>query len=153
MNYWLFKSEPSEYSIDDLAAAHDGRDVWDGIRNYQARNILRDDVAEGDQVFFYHSSCKRVGIAGIMTVVRAGYPDPAQFSLDSKYYDPKASDASPRWFCVDVRFKTKFDELVALSDIKQNPALRDMALLNQSRLSIQPVKADEWQAILGMRSG
>lgn len=152
MNYWLFKSEPSEYSIEDLAAEPDATGVWDGIRNYQARNTLRDEVKPGDCVFFYHSSCQKVGIAGTMVVVKAGYPDPAQFDADSHYYDAKAEATKPRWYCVDVRHQETFDVVVPLSEIKQNPSLVNMALVKQSRLSIQPVTASEWKEILAMRN-
>jgi predicted RNA-binding protein with PUA-like domain len=148
MAYWLFKSEPDEYSIDDLAAEASGFGVWDGIRNYQARNLLRDKVAVGDKVFFYHSSCKLVGVAGIMEVVKAAYPDPAQFDSNNKYFDAKASEDKPRWFCVDVRFEQKFAEIVALKMIKATDSLKDMVLVNQGRLSIQPVSKKEWQTIL-----
>lgn len=153
--YWLFKSEPDEYGIDDLAAESNGIGVWDGIRNYQARNLLRDEVKEGDQVFFYHSSCKQVGIAGTMQVVRAGYPDPAQFDQSSKYFDSKASEQKPRWYCVDVRFERKFSRVIALSELKELAAesgspLSDMVLLNQSRLSIQPVSKPQWNYIMAL---
>ncbi len=150
MNYWLFKSEPHEYSIDDLRTESQGFGVWDGIRNYQARNILRDRVECGDLVLFYHSSCKHVGVAGTMRVVKEAYADPAQFDETSRYFDPKANHESPKWFCVDVVFETKFEHLVALKDIKANPALSEMVLLKQGRLSIQPVSYDQWSEILTM---
>jgi len=148
MNYWLFKSEPDEYSIDDLAAepARTGR--WDGIRNYQARNFLRDAVAVGDGVLFYHSACKVPAIAGTAEVVRPAYPDPAQFDPHSKYFDPKASGDKPRWYCVDVKWQGKFPRPLALAEIKRNPDLAEMVLVKQGRLSIQPVTAREWRAIL-----
>ena len=147
MNYWLFKSEPDEYSLDDLKGepGHTGR--WDGIRNYQARNFLRDKVEESDGVLFYHSACKVPAIVGTASVVRAAYPDPAQFDPESKYFDPKATVDKPRWFCVDVRFASAFARPVPLKEIKQNPALAEMVLVKQGRLSIQPVTAQEWKLI------
>ena len=150
MNYWLFKTEPNLYSIDDLAACSGGRDCWDGIRNYQARNLLRDEVKVGDQVFFYHSSCKDIGIAGSMKVVKAAYPAPGQFDSKNKYFDPKATTDNPRWFSVDVQFVEKFPELVSREALKNNPALSNMVLLKKGRLSIQPVTSKEWQAIMKM---
>ena len=148
MNFWLFKSEPDEYSIQDLAAepGHTGR--WDGIRNYQARNFLRDQVQEGDGVLFYHSACKVPAIVGIAEVVRAAYADPAQFDPESKYFDPKASGDQPRWYCVDVRWQSDFARAVPLAEIKQNPELADMVLVKQGRLSIQPVTPQEWKTIV-----
>lgn len=151
MAYWLFKSEPDEYSIDDLAAEPLGWGRWDGIRNYQARNFLRDRVTVGDGVLFYHSSCRQVGVAGIARVVREGYPDPAQFNPDSAYFDPKADSAAPRWYCVDIAFERKFQQLLPLADLRELPGLREMVLLNQGRLSIQPVTATEWGIITELR--
>ncbi len=150
MSYWLFKSEPDEYGIDHLAAEPKKRTLWDGIRNYQARNLLRDEVKVGDQVFFYHSSCKDIGIAGIMKVVKAGYPDPGQFDPENKYFDPRASADKPRWFSVDVQLVKKFPRLVSREELKGNPALSNMVLLKKGRLSIQPVASKEWQTILKM---
>lgn len=147
MNYWLFKSEPDEYSIDDLAAEKAGFGVWNGIRNFQARNFLRDAVQLGDAVLFYHSSCKQVGIAGVATVVRAAYADPSQFDISSKYYDAKATADVPRWFCVDLRFEKKYTSLLSLSQLKVEPALAEMFLFRQGRLSIQPVTAEQWYCI------
>lgn len=148
MAYWLLKTEPDEFSIDDLAARNGQPEPWNGIRNYQARNILRDKVAAGDEVFIYHSSCKRVGIAGTATITGAAYADPDQFDPDSKYFDPGASEDSPRWFCVDVIFKQKFERLIPLAELKRQPGLDDMVLLKQGRLSVQPVTAEQWQLIL-----
>lgn len=150
MNYWLFKSEPDEYSIDDLAAEPGRVGRWDGIRNYQARNFLRDQVAAGDAVFFYHSACKVPAIVGTAEVVRAAYPDPAQFDPQSKYFDPRASADKPRWFCVDIHWLSQFARPVPLAEIKQNPALSEMVLVRQGRLSIQPVTADEWKTVLAL---
>ncbi|WP_231758695.1 EVE domain-containing protein [Microbulbifer elongatus] len=148
MSYWLFKSEPDEYSLDDLKAepGHVGR--WDGIRNYQARNFLRDEVEEGDGVLFYHSACKVPAIVGTAQVVRAAYPDPAQFDPESKYFDPKATAEKPRWFCVDIRWQSEFARPLPLKEIKQNPALAEMVLVKQGRLSIQPVSESEWRLLL-----
>ena len=148
MAYWLFKSEPAEFSIEDLEALGQTPERWDGIRNYQARNLLRDRVAAGDGVLFYHSSCKNVGVAGTARVVRAAYPDPAQFDPDSKYFDPRAGPEKPRWYCVDVVFGEKFPAVLPLAQLKSMPGLEDMVLLKQGRLSIQPVTASEWQQIL-----
>lgn len=153
MAYWLFKSEPDEYSIDDLENEPEGFARWDGIRNYQARNNLRDDVKVGDGVLIYHSSCKDVGIAGTGEVVKSAYPDPAQFDPESKYFDPKASNDNPRWYCVDVAFTEKFPTLLSLREIKQMPQLAEMVLLKQGRLSIQPVTRDQWQCILALYNG
>ena len=152
MAFWLFKSEPDEYSIDDLQAEPAGFGVWDGIRNYQARNFLRDEVAVGDGVLFYHSSCKHVGNAGTADVVKAGYPDPAQFDPDNRYFDPKATAEAPRWYCVDIRFRSRIEPLIPLAELRAIPTLEDMVLLNQGRLSIQPVQPAEWSLILALRS-
>jgi predicted RNA-binding protein with PUA-like domain len=148
MNYWLFKSEPDEYSIADLAAEPDRTGRWDGIRNYQARNFLRDRVQTGDGVLFYHSACKVPAVVGTAEVVRSAYPDPAQFDPDSKYFDPKATAEKPRWYCVDIRWQSEFDQPVSLADIKRDPRLADMVLVQQGRLSIQPVTKEEWDTLV-----
>lgn len=147
MKYWLFKSEPDEYSIRDLAREPRKTGRWDGIRNYQARNFLRDEVRVGDGVLFYHSACKVPAVVGTAEVVREAYPDPAQFDPESKYYDPKAKPEAPRWFCVDLRWTGEFARPVPLSEIKQDPLLSDMVLVKQGRLSIQPVAAREWRML------
>ena len=146
MRYWLFKTEPDVFSIDDLKAV--GREPWNGIRNYQARNLLRDEVKAGDGVLIYHSSCKRVGVAGTATVVKAGYIDPDQFDPDDKYHDPKATVDKPRWYRVDVAFEQRFDDIVPLATLKSTTALANMVLLKQGRLSVQPVTAAQWRCIL-----
>ncbi|TXS88935.1 EVE domain-containing protein [Parahaliea maris] len=150
MAYWLLKTEPDEYSIDDLRNEPSGHARWDGIRNYQARNLLRDEVSRGDEVLIYHSQCKPVGVVGCGEVTREAYPDPAQFDPENHYFDPKASPESPRWFCVDIRFKAAFPRTVQLAEIKREPSLADMVLLRQGRLSVQPVREAEWQHILAM---
>ena len=150
MNYWLFKSEPDEYSIDDLANEPSGKGIWNGIRNYQVRNLLRDQVAVDDQLFFYHSSCKVPGIAGIATVVKAAYPDPSQFDEKSHYFDKKSIADNPRWFCVDIALKKKFTNTIPLKLLKIQDELSEMVLLKQGRLSIQPVRAREWDIILSL---
>ena len=126
--YWLMKSEPGEYSLDDLKNEPDQTEHWDGVRNYQARNFLRDQVAVGDEVLFYHSSCKQVGIAGTAEVVRAAYPDPAQFNPESRYFDPRATSETPRWYCVDIRYVSQFDAVIPLAELRKMPALADMVL-------------------------
>ncbi|GMG86407.1 EVE domain-containing protein [Biformimicrobium ophioploci] len=153
MNYWLFKSEPDEYSLDDLASEPDQTGRWDGIRNYQARNFLRDKVNAGDGVLFYHSACKVPAVVGTAEVMRAAYPDPAQLDPESPYFDPKASDENPRWYCVDIRWQSQFARAVPLAEIKQHPALADMVLVKQGRLSIQPVTAAEWSLLLQLGTG
>ncbi|GAB2893378.1 EVE domain-containing protein [Microbulbifer echini] len=148
MTLWLFKSEPDEYSLQDLAAEASGFGRWDGIRNYQARNFLRDRVAIGDGVLFYHSACKIPAVVGTAEVVRAAYADPAQFDPESKYFDPKASADKPRWYCVDLAWRSEFARPVPLADIKKNPQLTEMVLVKQGRLSIQPVRQEEWDSIV-----
>ena len=149
MNYWLMKSEPDTYGIDDLQ--RDGREMWDGIRNYQARNMMRDDMRVGDQAFFYHSACKEPGIVGIMKIAGKPYPDPTQFDPNSRYYDPKSSKNAPRWCLVDVQFVRKLSRLLPLAELRPNPALDGMTLLRRgNRLSITPVEKRHWDAILGM---
>ena len=151
MNYWLFKSEPDAFSIDDLKAMKGRRDHWDGIRNYQARNLMRDEMKKGDLGFFYHSSCKVPGVVGVVEVVKEAYPDHTAPNPKEKYYDPKSSEENPRWFMVDVKFKQKFKEIITLESLRQVNALSDMVLLRKgSRLSIQPVNKKEWNAILKM---
>ncbi|WP_416306884.1 EVE domain-containing protein [Neptunicella sp. SCSIO 80796] len=146
MQYWLFKSEPDAFSIDDLAAMPNQTEHWDGIRNYQARNYLRDEVKLGDQVFFYHSSCKDVGIVGVAEVVKESYPDDSQFNPESNYYDPKANPDNPRWMMVDIKFKQKFDQILSLKQIKAMPEITEIGLVKKGhRLSIMPVTKQEWQ--------
>ncbi|MGL5048255.1 MAG: EVE domain-containing protein [Shewanella sp.] len=149
MNYWLMKSEPDEFSIDDLEACPKQTEAWFGIRNYQARNYMRDDMQIGDKVFFYHSSCKVPGIVGIAEVVTNAYPDSTAYDPESKYFDPKSDSTRPRWLRVDIRFVEKFNDMMSLSVIKNLPQLADMCLVAKgSRLSIQPVTAEQWQAVL-----
>ncbi len=149
--FWLMKSEPNTYSIDDLA--RDRRTHWDGVRNYQARNFMRDDMQVGDEVLFYHSNAEPPGVAGIARVVRTGYPDHTARDPMSKYYDPKASDEDPRWFMVDIEFVEKFDEFVPLSTLKETPGLEEMLVTKKSRLSVQPVTENEFEIVrrLGRR--
>ncbi|MBC3765880.1 EVE domain-containing protein [Neptunicella marina] len=148
MAYWLFKSEPDAFSIDDLANRPNQTEPWDGIRNYQARNFLRDDVKVGDQLFFYHSSCKDVGIVGVAEVVKAAYADDSQFNPESKYYDPKSSQDNPRWVMVDVQFKQKFKRILPLAKIKAMPQITELGLVKKGhRLSIMPVTESEWDSL------
>jgi predicted RNA-binding protein with PUA-like domain len=149
-HYWLFKAEPHIYGIDHLLAEPKKTGRWDGIRNYQARNFLRDQVALNDEVLIYHSSCKQVGIVGTAKVVRTAYPDPSQFNPESPYHDPKSTTENPRWVSVDIKVQKAFKELIPLASIKAQPALADMVLIRQSRLSIQPVSTEEWAYILEM---
>lgn len=149
--YWLFKSEPDTFSIDDLSNLPKKTDHWDGIRNYQARNFLRDDVKKGDQVFFYHSNCKVPAIVGIMEVVKEAYPDHTAQDPTSNYYDPKATPDNPRWFMVDVKYKKKLKDPISLSELKANPKLKELPLVKKgNRLSILPVSQKQWQLILDM---
>jgi predicted RNA-binding protein with PUA-like domain len=141
------KSEPDVYSIDDLQ--RDGREMWDSIRNYQARNMMRDDMRIGDEVFFYHSNCKEPAVVGIMKVASAPYPDPVQFDETSRYFDPKSSKDDPRWILVDVEFVRKLDKPITLAEIKAHPGFDDMILTRRgNRLSIMPVSKEHWDLIL-----
>jgi predicted RNA-binding protein with PUA-like domain len=151
MACWLFKSEPNAFSLDDLIAMPNQTEHWDGVRNYQARNMLRDQIKNGDKVFFYHSNCKVPGIVGTAKVVRESYPDFTQFDPEDGHYDPKSQEDNPRWFMVDIKFCKKFKSVISLESLKQNPALSDMALVRKgNRLSVMPVTDVEWQAILLM---
>jgi len=148
MGYWLFKSEPDTFSIDDLKSRGAKGEPWDGVRNYQARNFLRDDARVGDLVLFYHSNTDPVGVAGVAKVVRAGYPDPFQFDKRNKYFDPKSKPESPTWITVDVGFVEKFAEVVALSTLKSMPGLEKMVVTQRgSRLSVQPVTKEEFEIV------
>lgn len=151
MNYWLLKSEPDAFSIDDLYNMPGKKDHWDGIRNYQARNMMRDDMKKGDLAFFYHSSCAVPAIVGIATIVKEAYDDHTALDPASNYFDPKASKENPRWCMVDVKYKKRFKQPITLKALKENKKLKDMLLLKKgNRLSIMPVKAAEWKAILAM---
>ena len=147
MRYWLMKSEPDEFSIDDLARVPRRGSAWFGVRNYQARNFMRDQMQIGDQVLFYHSSCPEPGIAGLAEVCTKAYPDETQFDPKSKYYDAKATRDDPRWANVDLRFVRK-TRLLGLAELRRHKALAGMRLLARgNRLSITPVDADEWKFI------
>ena len=149
MACWLMKSEPDAYSIDDLE--RDGREMWDGIRNYQARNMMRDDMRVGDDVFFYHSNCKEPGIVGLARVASEPYPDPTQFDPESKYYDPKSAEDNPRWLLRDLEFVRKLGRTITLAELKEHPELEGMILLRRgNRLSIMPVSGEHWDLILGL---
>ncbi len=149
MPYWLMKSEPDEFSIQDLEKIGVGR--WDGVRNYQARNFLR-QMAEGDRFFFYHSSCATPGIAGIGSIERSAYPDPTALDSGSDYFDARASAAKNPWSAVDVAFVERFDSTLTLPRLKAEPALEQMPLVHKgSRLSVMPVSDSEWRAILAIR--
>ena len=149
MRYWLMKSEPADVSIDDLANFPEQSVAWYGVRNYQARNFMRDQMSIGDGVLFYHSNCKQPGIAGIARVASTAYPDAKQFDTNSKYFDPKATQESPRWVNVDVQLVEKI-ELIPLAELRQHPELAKMRTLQPgNRLSITPLDPDEWNFITG----
>ena len=149
MAKWLMKSEPTEFGIDDLEAQ--GTEPWDGIRNYQARNMIRDEMKPGDQAFFYHSSCAIPGIVGIMEVASAAYPDPTAFDPEDRHFDPSSDPENPRWFLVDVRFGRKLRRTIALSELKDCPELAELPLVRRgNRLSVMPVSTDEWDFILSL---
>lgn len=147
MRYWLMKSEPDVYSIDDLE--RDGRTMWDGVRNYQARNNMR-SMKVGDRVLFYHSRQDPPAIVGVAEVVREAYPDPTQFDPGSKYYDPKSSEDDPRWWLVDVGFVEKLKQPVTLPAVKAEMRLQNMVLVRRSRLSVQPVEDKEYRRVMEM---
>ena len=142
------KSEPYVYSIDDLE--RDGTTFWDGVRNYSARNLMRDQMRIGDRVLYYHSNADPPGVVGIAEVVKESYPDHTQFDETSKYHDPKATEEKPRWFMVDIGFVEKLPRAVTLPEIKDTEALAEMVLVNRSRLSVQPVKKSEYDLIVRM---
>lgn len=154
MQYWLMKSEPDVFGIDDLAQRPGQTEPWDGVRNYQARNMMRDQMQPGDQVFFYHSNCKPPGIVGIAEVVKPGYPDHTAFEPTSKYYDPKSDPEKPRWYMVDVKFVRRLDRPITLDELKTHEdALSDFPLLRRgNRLSVMPVTEQQWDYILGLES-
>jgi predicted RNA-binding protein with PUA-like domain len=153
MNYWLMKTEPSTFGIDHLAKKPKKTAMWDGVRNYQARNMLRDDFRKGDQAFMYHSSTDEVGIAGIMQVVRAAYPDPTQFDKKNDHYDPASKREEPRWLVVDMQLKRRFKRVITLDELRKHETreLDGMLLLKRgNRLSITPVSDAHWQFILSL---
>lgn len=148
---WLFKSEPSEFSWDDLKKSKKQTTFWDGVRNYQARNFLRDEIKKGDDVLFYQSSTEPLAVVGYCKVVKEGYPDHTQFDSNSDHYDPKADKKNPTWYMVDIKLVKEFRNPVTLDSIKANPKLKSMKLIQRGqRLSIQPVTKDEWDEILKM---
>ncbi len=150
MTCWLMKSEPDAFSIEDLAARTGKREHWDGVRNYQARNFMR-EMKKGDKVLFYHSSCPEPGVVGVAKVVKEAYPDFTAFDPESKYFDPKSSPDKPRWFMVDIQFQKKLKRTIALAELKQNPLLEGMQLLRKgNRLSVMPVAESEFDTILAM---
>ena len=151
MAFWLMKSEPDVFGIDHLASRPRQTEPWDGVRNYQARNMMRDEMKVGDQVFFYHSNCYEPGIVGIMEVVRESYPDHTAFDPEAKYYDPKSDPDNPRWFMVDVRYVRHLKRNISLAELKQHAdgPLEGMALVRKgNRLSIMPVDPAQWAFIL-----
>ena len=149
MAFWLMKSEPDAFGIDDLKARPKQTEHWDGVRNYQARNMLRDQMKRGDRIFFYHSNCAEPGIVGIAEVAREGYPDHTAFDPECKYYDPKSDPDKPRWYMVDVRFRRKLKRTITLQELKQHPQLAEMPLLRKgNRLSVMPVDEADWDFVL-----
>ncbi len=146
--YWLFKTEPTSFSFDDLMKAPSRTTSWDGVRNYQARNMLRDEIKPGDMIFVYHSSSDPTGIAGIAEVVRGGYPDPTALDPKDHHYDPKSKADAPSWYMVDIRGVKALHRLVTLEELRKVKGLEKMVLLQRgSRLSVQPVRREEWEII------
>ena len=151
--YWLMKSEPYVYSIDNLAEDENQTTCCDGVRNYQARNLMRDEMKKGDLVLYYHSNAKPPGVAGVAKVVQESYPDHTQFDKKSKYFDPKATRETPRWFMVDIKLVKKFKTFLPLDELKTVKALEGMVLLQKgSRLSVQPVTKKQYETILKLGS-
>ncbi|MFV1992805.1 MAG: EVE domain-containing protein [Acidiferrobacterales bacterium] len=149
MNFWLFKTEPEEFSIDDLAKKTTKTEHWDGVRNYQARNFMRDEMRIGDQAFFYHSNCEEPGIVGIVTVASKAYPDHTAFDKKDKHFDPKSDPDNPRWMMVDVKMARKLKRTISLKELKAKSALKNMRLVQRgNRLSVMPVEKKHWDAIL-----
>jgi predicted RNA-binding protein with PUA-like domain len=151
MTYWLIKSEPTSYSIDDLMNEPRKTTCWHGVRNYQARNFMRDEMKIGNQIFFYHSSCKEIGVAGIVEVCSEPYPDFSAFDANDHHFDPKSNPDNPRWMMVDVRFVKKFSRVITLAELRESKTLSDMLILRKgNRLSITPVTKKEWDTVLRM---
>ena len=151
MNYWLMKSEPDTFGIDDLRNKPGQIEPWDGVRNYQARNMMRDEMKLGDLAFFYHSNCELPGIVGIMEIVKEGYPDCSAFDPDDKHFDPKSDAGQPRWFRVDVKYVSTLPRTLSLKELKNCPELADLALVRRgNRLSIMPVSKEQWAFILSL---
>ncbi|MCB1142853.1 MAG: EVE domain-containing protein [Leptospiraceae bacterium] len=150
MNFWLFKTEPDVFSIEDLLACTQKTSSWEGVRNYQARNYLRDSVRIKDRVLMYYSRNEPSGVIGEMEVVRSGYPDHFAFDESSEYFDPKSKKESPTWYMVDVKYLKTLDRMISLKEIKSNPKLKEMVLVKNSRLSIQPVTREEYKEIIRM---
>jgi predicted RNA-binding protein with PUA-like domain len=153
MNHWLLKSEPATFSIDDLAASPKKTTAWDGVRNYQARNMLRDSIKKGDVAFFYHSSCAVPGIAGIVSVVKGGYPDVSAFDPKHDHYDAESSPEEPRWYVVDVKLERKFARVITLDELRKHAGseLADLLVLKRgNRLSVTPVTKKNWDFILSL---
>jgi predicted RNA-binding protein with PUA-like domain len=151
MAYWLMKSEPEEFSMRDLEQRPGQREPWDGVRNYQARNMMRDRMQVGDGVLFYHSNTDVPGIVGIAEVASEAYPDPTAFDPQDPHYDPKSDPDNPRWYLVDVRFVRHLRRTIALAELKAHPELQEMPLVRKgNRLSVMPVTEDQWEVILGL---
>jgi len=153
MGYWLMKSEPDTFGIDDLAARPGQTEPWDGVRNYQARNMMRDEMRVGDSVFFYHSNCDQPGIVGIAEVASEAYPDHTAFDAEAKYYDPKSDPQNPRWFLVDLRYVRHLRRNITLAELKTyaDTTLEGLPLVRRgNRLSIMPVTPSQWEFILGL---
>ncbi|ABM61955.1 EVE domain-containing protein [Halorhodospira halophila] len=154
MNRWVMKSEPDVFGIDDLAAAPQGTDRWDGVRNYQVRNMIRDHMRPGDAAFFYHSNTRPPGVVGVMEVVSGPYPDPTAFDPDDLHYDPKSTPEAPRWYCVDVRFRERLPRQVTLQELRECPDLEGFPLIRRgNRLSIVPVTEAQWAVIRRLAEG
>ena len=153
MNHWIMKSEPNAFSFDDLDNSVEKKTHWDGVRNYQARNFMRDQMKKGDLVFFYHSNTAEPGIVGIANVCREAYPDHTAFDPNDKHYDPKTDPKNPRWLIVDIRYKRKLKNIITLSELRKysDTQLKNLALLRRgNRLSITPISAKEWLFILSL---
>lgn len=152
MAYWLMKSEPDVFGIDDLKAMPGETDQWEGVRNYQVRNMMRDEMRTGDLAFFYHSSCKEPGIVGIMKIVREGYPDITAFNPEARYYDPKSNPDNPRWYTVDVCLVKKLRRVITLSELRMHNTLEELPLLRRgNRLSVMPISEAHWKYILSLQ--
>lgn len=151
MNYWLMKSEPETFGIDHLQQSKSQINCWDGVRNYQARNFMRDSMQLGDKAFFYHSNCKIPGIVGIVEIVSDSYPDYTAFDPESKYYDPKSNQVNPRWYMRDIKLVKEFSRIISLSELRADPELSTLLILRTgNRLSITPVTELEWHKILNL---